>query len=117
MALIFVYEIFYCIGFSPLSVAYSVEVLPYSIRAKGMATYVFTTKAAVFVNQYVNPIGLANIGWKFYLLYVGVLAAESFIAYGWFLKTKGKSLEEIAVVVDGEEADVTQDDGSEVQTK
>ncbi|KAH6887708.1 general substrate transporter [Thelonectria olida] len=100
IALIFVYEIFYCIAFSPLPVAYSVEVLPYSIRAKGMATYVFSTKAAVFVNQYVNPIGLEAIGWKFYLVYVAVLAAESFIAYGWFVETKGKTLEEIAVIFD-----------------
>lgn len=52
MALIFVYGACYNIGFSPLAVAYSVEVLPFSIRAKGMATYVFSTKAAVFVNQY-----------------------------------------------------------------
>ncbi|KAI9147194.1 Lactose permease [Paramyrothecium foliicola] len=106
LALIFVYQIFYCIAFSPLPVAYSVEVLPYSIRAKGMATYVFATKIAVFVNQYVNPIGLDNIGWRFYIVYVAVLAVESFIAYGWFLETKGKALEEIAVVFDGEDANV-----------
>lgn len=31
---------------------------------------------------------------------------ESFIAYGWFLETKGKALEEIAVIFDGEAADV-----------
>lgn len=54
LVLIFVFEFFYCLAFSPLPVAYSVEILPYSVRAKGMATYVFSTKAAVFVNQYVN---------------------------------------------------------------
>lgn len=106
ICLIFIYEIFYCIAFSPLPVAYSVEILPYSIRAKGMATYVLSTKCAVFVNQYVNPIGLAKIGWKYYIVYVVILAIESFIAYGWFLETKGKALEEIAMIFDGEEADV-----------
>lgn len=106
IALIFVYQIFYCIALSPLPVAYSVEVLPYSIRAKGMATYVFATKAAVFVNQYVNPIGLENLGWRFYIVYVAVLAVESLIAYGWFIETKGKALEEIAVIFDGEESNV-----------
>lgn len=106
LALIFAFQLFYCVAFSPLPVAYSVEVLPYSIRAKGMATYVFATKAAVFVNQYVNPIGLANLGWRFYLVYVAILAVESFVAYGWFLETKGKALEEIAVIFDGGEADV-----------
>ncbi|KAG4266716.1 hypothetical protein FPRO04_13188 [Fusarium proliferatum] len=107
MALIFVYEIFYCMAFSPLPVAYSVEVLPYSIRAKGMGVYVLATKCAVFVNQYVNPVGLDSIGWRYYLVYVAVLIVESFIAYGWFLETKGKALEEIAVIFDGEAADVT----------
>ena len=52
MVLIFIFGFFYHIALSPLAVAYSVEVLPFSIRAKGMATYVFSTKAAVFVNQY-----------------------------------------------------------------
>ncbi|KAH6695536.1 general substrate transporter [Plectosphaerella plurivora] len=106
IALIFVFQFFYCIAFSPLPVAYSVEVLPFSIRAKGMATYVFSTKCAVFVNQYVNPIGLQRAGWKYYIVYVVILAVESFIAYGWFLETKGKALEEIAVIFDGESADV-----------
>ncbi|RKL20206.1 hypothetical protein BFJ68_g2915 [Fusarium oxysporum] len=110
MALIFVYEIFYCMAFSPLPVAYSVEVLPYSIRAKGMGVYVLATKCAVFVNQYVNPVGLDSIGWRYYLVYVAVLIVESFIAYGWFLETKGKALEEIAVIFDGEAADVTVDE-------
>ncbi|KAM0278782.1 hypothetical protein ACHAQH_004973 [Verticillium albo-atrum] len=115
MALIFVFQFFYCIAFSPLPVAYSVEVLPYSIRAKGMATYVFSTKAAVFFNQFINPIGLENIGWRFYLVYVAILAVESFIAYGWFLETKGKALEEIAVIFDGEAADVRMDEGKKME--
>ena len=115
MALIFIYEIFYCMAFSPLPVAYSVEVLPYSIRAKGMGVYVLATKCAVFVNQYVNPVGLENIGWRYYIVYVAVLVVESFIAYGWFLETKGKALEEIAVIFDGESADVTRD--SDIKSK
>lgn len=51
-----------------------------------------------------NPIGLDTIGWKYYLVYVAILAVESLIAYGWFIETKGKALEEIAVLFDGEEA-------------
>lgn len=54
----------------------------------------------------VNPIGLENIGWKYYIVYVVILAIESFIAYGWFIETKGKALEEIAVLFDKEHAEV-----------
>lgn len=115
LVLIFLFQFFYCIAFSPLPVAYSVEILPYSVRAKGMATYVFTTKVAVFVNQYVNPIGLANIQWKYYIVYIVILAIECFIAYGWFVETKGRALEEIAVIFDGEEAEVMTVAKSEVE--
>ncbi|KAM0335308.1 hypothetical protein ACHAQA_000353 [Verticillium albo-atrum] len=114
MVLIFVYCAFYNIAFAPLAVAYSVEILPFSIRAKGMATYVFSTKAAVFVNQFVNPIGLANIGWKYYIVYVAILAVECFIAYGWFIETKGKALEEISVLFDGKDASVQLEDRKQV---
>lgn len=71
-----------------------------------MATYVFSTKVAVFVNQYVNPIGLQKAGWRYYIVYVVILLIESIIAYLFFLETKGKALEEISVLFDGEEADV-----------
>lgn len=53
-----------------------------------------------------QPIGLDNIGWKYYIVYVVILVIESCIAYGWFVETKGKALEEIAVIFDGDKADV-----------
>lgn len=39
-------------------------------------------------------------------MYVVILAIESFIAYGWFIETKGKALEEIAVLFDKDQAEV-----------
>ncbi|KAK9234151.1 general substrate transporter [Lipomyces kononenkoae] len=104
VAMIFIFEFFYCIAFQPLAVAYSVEILPFGIRAKGMAVYVFSTKAAVFLNQFVNPIGLANIGWKYYIVYCIWLLVEVLVAFGFFIETKGYALEEIAVIFDGEKA-------------
>lgn len=56
----------------------------------------------------VNPIGLQNIGWKYYLVYVAILSVESFIAYGWFIETKGKALEEIALLFDKDQVEVLQ---------
>ncbi|KAK9432183.1 general substrate transporter [Lipomyces doorenjongii] len=102
LALIFVYEFFYCIALSPLPVAYSVEILPYGIRAKGMAVYVLSTKGAVFLNQFVNPIGLATIGWKYYLVYCAWLTVEVATAYCFFVETRGYALEEMAIIFDGE---------------
>lgn len=75
--------------------------------------YVFSTKAAIFVNQYVNPIGLSSIGWRFHLVYVVILVIESIIAYGWFVETRGRSLEEIKEIFDGEEESVRLDKGDD----
>lgn len=41
---------------------------------------------------------------------MAILAVESFVAYGFFVETKGKALEEIAVIFDEERADVRVDD-------
>jgi energy-coupling factor transporter transmembrane protein EcfT len=66
-----------------------------------------TVFAAGFFNQYINPIALAKLAWRFYFVYIGCLLV--FIVLIWFLfpETAGRTLEEIAEVFDGPEA-VTQ---------
>jgi hypothetical protein len=41
---------------------------------------------------------------------VAIIAVECFIAYGWFIETKGKALEEISVLFDGKDASVQVDE-------
>lgn len=87
-----------------LTVSYTVEILPYKIRAKGLTLcFCFTALSGVF-NQYVNPIGLQKLGWKFYLVYVAVLVIEVTMIYFYYVETKGLPLEEIARVFDGDDA-------------
>lgn len=54
--------------------------------------------------EYVNPIALDAIQWKFYFIYIATLTAM--IPTIWFLfpETKGRTLEEIAEVFDGPSA-------------
>ena len=68
-----------------------------------MSVTLTTIFGAGFFNQYVNPIALEKLHWKFYFVYVACLAA--FIVIIWFLfpETKGRTLEEIAEVFDGPE--------------
>ncbi|KAL1981045.1 hypothetical protein VTN96DRAFT_3110 [Rasamsonia emersonii] len=91
-----------------LTVAYPVEILPYNIRAKGLAILYACKALASIFNQYVNPIGLENLSWKFYFVYIAILVFECIAI--WFLFP---TLEEIARLFDGEDAIV----GREVQTK
>ncbi len=89
-----------------LTVSYTVEILPYHIRAKGLTLcFVFTNAAGVF-NQYVNPIGLENAQWRFYFLYIAILVFEVLIMYFYYVETMGPTLEEIAVLFDGDDANV-----------
>lgn len=46
------------------------------MRAKGTVVVQTFSRFASFFNQFVNPIGLANIGWKYYIVYTVWLAIE-----------------------------------------
>jgi hypothetical protein len=67
IAFIFLFYTFYDIAFSPLPVAYTLEILPYPLRAKGFTVLNFVISVALIFNQYVNPVALHNIGWKYYV--------------------------------------------------
>ncbi|CAH0003802.1 unnamed protein product [Clonostachys byssicola] len=88
----------YALAWSPLLHAYVVEIWPYTLRSRGVsALYIFTFVALVFANQ-VNPIAMAAIGWKYYIMFCCILA--SLFVSIWFLfpETKGRALEEIGAV-------------------
>ncbi|KAK4554311.1 hypothetical protein LTR86_008519 [Recurvomyces mirabilis] len=95
VAMIFVYYMFYTI-MHPLTYIYITEVFPFVIRAKGVGlTQTFSRGASAF-NQFVNPIGLQNITWKYYIVYVVWLAIEATIIFFVYPETKGPSLEELS---------------------
>lgn len=56
-------------------------------------------------NQFCNPIALDAIAWKFYFVYIGTLTAMIPTIYFLFPETKGRTLEEIAKVFDGDAAE------------
>ncbi|KAG8853280.1 hypothetical protein FRB96_008365 [Tulasnella sp. 330] len=116
IVMIFLYYTFYDIAWTPLLVVYTVEILPYRLRAKGFAAMSFTVSLALVFNQYVNPVALDRLGWKYYLFYVGWLAFELFFVWMFFWETKGRTLEQTAVLFDGEDGLVIADIQMEHQT-
>ncbi|KAJ7280292.1 hexose transporter [Mycena rebaudengoi] len=103
IAFIFIYQPFYNLAFNALSYTFLVELFPYHIRAKGMSVFLGWSRAALFFNQFLNPIGIANTGWKFYLSYVCFLAFEVVFVFFLFPETHGRSIEELAFLYEGEE--------------
>ncbi|KAJ5429044.1 hypothetical protein N7491_006060 [Penicillium cf. griseofulvum] len=101
VAMLFLFFGSYAIAYTPLSIAYPVEILPYHLRAKGLSLCLTVVFAAGFFNQYVNPIAFAALAWKFYFVYIACLAVFLILIYFFFPETNGRTLEEIAVVFDG----------------
>jgi len=106
IAMIYLYYTFYNLAWSGLLVGYTVEILPFQIRAKGLAVMFFFVNAALFFNNYVNPIAITNITWKYYIVYVCWLAVELVVVYFFFIETRYTPLEEIAKYFDGDDAKI-----------
>lgn len=122
IAFIFIFYAFYDLAFTPLIVSYTVEILPYSLRAKGFNIFNIAISLSLIFNQYVNPIALDALAWKYYIVYCCWLAFEFVFCYIFIVETKNLSLEETAAIFDGEEAtralgnathEIRHDDGDE----
>ncbi|GAA5874290.1 hypothetical protein JCM8547_007554 [Rhodosporidiobolus lusitaniae] len=95
VAFIFLSYGFYSLGWTPLPYPYTTEVLPYSMRASGIGLFIWLKNATLCFTQWVNPIGLAAGGWKYYFLFVGTLTTLTVVIYFYFIETKGLTLEEV----------------------
>ncbi|KAK5116459.1 hypothetical protein LTR62_008008 [Meristemomyces frigidus] len=101
VAVIFLFQGFYSIAWTPLLILYPPEIMNYSIRANGVALSQFMLNAFALVFVFIMPIGLANIGWKMYFVNASWDIVIIFlIAYFW-VETKGKTLEEIDAIFEG----------------
>ncbi|CAD0085430.1 unnamed protein product, partial [Aureobasidium vineae] len=103
LAMIFLFYGMAGFAWPGLTVAYPAEILPFNIRAKGMALLMAFQSLASVLNQYVNPIGLESIAWKFYFVYIVILVIECVVIYMYFPETRGLTLEEVGHLLDDDE--------------
>lgn len=101
---LFTFFFHYDIAWTPLLFGYPTEIFPYTLRSKGIAVELFAIYGSLVIAAFVNPIGLENIGWKYYIVFCVLLVVFFFITYFMFPETKGYSLEEISKIFDGEDA-------------
>ncbi|KAJ6257448.1 hypothetical protein Dda_7232 [Drechslerella dactyloides] len=93
---------FYNVGYNALTYTYLVELFPYHIRASGIAFFQIFGRLAGFFNNFVNPIALQAISWKYYITYCVWLGFEITFVYFMFPETAGRTLEELAFLFEGD---------------
>lgn len=103
VAFIFLFYTSYNIAFPPLLASYPIEIFPYPLRAKGYMVANFMMTLSLIFNQYVNPIALEALQWKYYLVYIAWLCFEFVFCYFFIVETKNRTLEETAAIFDGVE--------------
>ncbi|KAJ5163532.1 uncharacterized protein N7500_005362 [Penicillium coprophilum] len=113
--LLFLFIGAYDIAYAPLFISYLAEILPFQLRAKGIAVTLSVDAVACFFNQYVNPVAFTAIAWKYYFVFLGCLVIFLVLIYFLFPETKGRSLEEVAMIFDKESESESESDSK--QTK
>ena len=101
VVLIFLFYGAYSLVWTPLAYLYPLEVLSFSLRASGMASYNGLCYTAAFFNTYIIPYAMGWSSWGFYLITAGWCFVEVGVMWVYFPETKGMTLEEVDVVFDG----------------
>lgn len=106
LVFIWLFGVFYDIGFSGLLVAYALEVLPFHLRAKGMMIMNITVQAILALGNQTNKIAWDKLPhhWNFMLFYTLWDCVELVFVWFFYVETKGPTLEEIARIFDGDDA-------------
>ncbi|KAL8292747.1 hypothetical protein RQP46_001359 [Phenoliferia psychrophenolica] len=91
------------IACGPLFFSYQAEILTYSTRAKGMMIWTVVVKCCSIFSAYTNSVALAKIGWHYYLVYTGILVVTGILMWLIIVETRGYTLEEVAVLFDGDD--------------
>jgi hypothetical protein len=69
VAFLFLESGFYNVAMNPLVYAYPVEILSFSMRAKGISMFLWVTSIWSVVTNYANPVAVANIGYWYYVFF------------------------------------------------
>lgn len=95
---IYLFNIFFAWGWTPLQTLYAVECLENRTRAKGSGLNFLFLNVAMVVNTYGISVGIEKIGWKLYLVFIGWICVELVLIFFFFVETAGKTLEELSEI-------------------
>lgn len=86
-------------------VVYYSELFPNHIRSKGVALAIATLALTDLVYLQATSTAFANIGWKFFLVFIIISGLGAIYLWIFLVETKGLPLEEMAAIF-GDDEDV-----------
>lgn len=101
VAFLYLFSPAYNLGLNGNLGLYVTEILPFNLRMRGQASFQFFSTCFSLLSTYAVPVGLQNMGWKFYCIFIPWVVVEFVVLYFVYPETKGPSLEEIALIFDG----------------
>ncbi|KAI7277653.1 hypothetical protein KC345_g6498 [Hortaea werneckii] len=102
VASVFLFMGAYSFGWTPLLYLYPPEVLNYPIRAVGVGLFQFVANATAVLIVFTMPVALDNIGYMTYFVNGAWDVLVIIIIAVFWVETKGKTLEELDVIFEGE---------------
>ncbi|WOO85202.1 Lactose permease [Vanrija pseudolonga] len=102
IVLIFIFSGIYSSAFAVVPYLYLTEILPYNLRGKGLSIFAFVNAAFTIYTQYVSPIALGSIGWRYYIVFIACDVFTLVAMYFVITETRGHTLEEIQELFDGQ---------------
>ncbi|KAJ7819517.1 general substrate transporter [Mycena leptocephala] len=119
LVFIFMFSPAYSTGYSVLVYTYLMELFPFRIRAKGIVLFSWFGRISLLFNQLVNPIGLENAGWKYYIRCArnkNFILADVVFVYLMFPETAHLTLEELAFLYEDNKTQAKQETKQEKAT-
>ena len=104
IAFIFIFNAFYSTTWNGILTGYTVECMSYDIRPKLICTQNLLVQATITGFNYLNPVALKNIGWKYYVVINVIIVLTIALVYFTYPETAKITLEEVSVIFDGKNA-------------
>jgi len=95
---IFLFSGAFSASFGPVSWIYQSEIFPMNQRALGTSISTASNWLNNVIIGQITPVGFANLGWKYFFVYVATNASNAVVSYFLFPETKNLSLEEIGLL-------------------
>ncbi|KAL5363317.1 general substrate transporter [Aspergillus floccosus] len=97
-AFIFIFQLFYGVGWLPVPWFYPAEINTTRVRTRMQAIASGWNWMAVFAVVKITPISFANIGWRTFIIFAVLNAAFIPMVYFFYPETKGLELEDIPLL-------------------